>query len=384
MKRIFQESHEKLQAQHCIAFSSCSSQPTKGHVQPWNLIRTNQPSEDVGIATCDLVDADSIPARVYSLSPALGSLSVPGTRSMDVGVSSEASVTSRTNLSHAKEASCTTEESPVDKRNFPSQRKSHSSSGGQETAQTDTTTSRNAWLLKIDAWLDTVAKEVIQGECKDVAAGPDQTQTLSDLDVFLGRFEDRLSNSSGAASDDSKKENISPDSGSLKELLLRDPRECISFSRSDSLTSSACETTDTFYNAYPRVPQPSPTTPVLACEKRPWRSVAGSAGQQSVPSPRQSQLRSSPGRAEVESLGCASSCDILSAAQHVNMGDYDNNHSQSPADNCPDSMDNEVAALSPHVTPYRKGKAPKRPRRPSYYDPDILFRKGSQQEDVSA
>lgn len=390
MKRIFQESHEKLQAQHCIAFSPCSAQPAKSHVQPWNPIRTNPSSEDAGVTTCDLVDRNSIPAQVCSLSPAPRS-SPLRTSSVDVGVSSGASVTMKTDLSHAKEASCKTEDFPVDKCNFRGQLKSHSSSGSQaqdSSLQADTTTLRNPWLLNIDTWLDTVAKEAIQGEFRNTATiGSDQALKLSDLDICLSRFQGHSPNSSSSASpESSNKENHSPELGSLKEVLLWNPRESISFSRSDSLASNASEPSDTFYNAYPRVPQPSPTTPVLACEKRPWHSVVAGSGSQSIASPRQSQLRSSLGRAEVESLSYASSTshhDILSA-QHIDTGDDSKDYPRSSAEDCPDSVENEVAALSPHVTPYRKGKAPKRPRRPSYYDSDILFKKDSQEGDVSA
>ncbi|KAL1987733.1 hypothetical protein VTN96DRAFT_2573 [Rasamsonia emersonii] len=391
MKRIFEESHEKLQAQHCIAFSSCSAQPTKSHVRPWNPIRTNPPSEDVGITTCDLVDTNSILAQACSLSPALRSSPALRTSSVDVGVSSAASVTMKTDRSHAKEASCGTEDFPVDKRNLRGQLKSHGSSGSQaqdSSLQADTATLGNPWLLNIDTWLDTVAKEAIQGECRNTATiGSDQTLALSDLDICLSRFQGHSPNGSrSASSDSSNKENHSPEVGSLKKVLLWNPRESISFSRSDSLASNASEPSDTFYNAYPRVPQPSPTTPVLACEKRPWHSVVAGSASQSIPSLRQSQLRSSLGRAEVESLSYASSTsyrDILSA-QQVDIGDDGKDNPQSSAEDCPDSVENEVAALSPHVTPYRKGKAPKRPRRPSYYDSDILFKKGSQEEDVSA
>jgi hypothetical protein len=385
MRRIFHESHDKLQAQHCLPFGSSSAQLTASPVQPQSLIRTTQPPEDVETAMCGLVDADSMPAQAYSLSVARGLSSEKRASSTDVGVSSGASVIVRTSLSHEKKPPCETGDPLVDKCFSKDMAKSDNSSNSQEAAkdglsQSDITASRNLRLLEIDAWLDTVAKEATKKECRDTAVVElDETQRLSDLDVFLGRLQSHLPTSSHSGyPDDSGKESISPESGSLKEPFLRDAREPISSSQSPSFSSRSSKLSDAFCNAYPRVPQPSPATP----GKRPWHSVAGSGSQQSVP-PGQSQFWSSPGRVNLGSLGCASSesyCGTVALVQDVDPGHERKICPQIFTDECIDNQESGISGLSPHVTPYRKGKEPKRLRRPSYYDSDILFRKDSQQE----
>jgi hypothetical protein len=219
---------------------------------------------------------------------------------------------------------------------------------GEELSISFTTTS----FSEVDRWLDTVIQETLHADSEDASSASYDGSRLSTMDALMNHFRAHSLNSLSSVSRDINQEHLSSISGTSQKQLLQEPGEFASTSFSDSLSSVTSGSSAAFYNAYPQVSEHSLMAPVFVRTEAPRAPITMFDNYHGSPS-------------KGSDFPCSRKQSFLGLIQST-CGD--NSHM---AVNTSD-RGSEVATLSPNVTPHRKGMGPKRTRRPSYYDPDII------------